>query len=174
MINNRRRRRWRRRGDLGVMARGLYRLNPNHRPKVDCSIGIWLCLIISHASHPPPSPSSSSTCHAIQHNVRRLREITNTRVMAVVKANAYGHGAVEVAAPRGCGRRVVRRGVCGEGVALRQAGLASTFWCWATRRSWPPMPSNRSRSAVYDLDVAKAYAESARSQHRRARARQSG
>ncbi|MBU3950030.1 MAG: alanine racemase [Proteobacteria bacterium] len=36
---------------------------------------------------------------AIAHNIRELRRITNpdSRLMAVVKANAYGHGSVEVA-----------------------------------------------------------------------------
>ena len=36
---------------------------------------------------------------AIAHNVRELRRITSpdARLMAVVKANAYGHGLVEVA-----------------------------------------------------------------------------
>src|SRR3990172_11517205 len=36
---------------------------------------------------------------AIAHNVRELRRLTRpqARVMAVVKANGYGHGAVEVA-----------------------------------------------------------------------------
>ena len=33
---------------------------------------------------------------AIRHNVRRLREISGVQVMAVVKANAYGHGMLEV------------------------------------------------------------------------------
>lgn len=61
---------------------------------------------------------------AIRCNVRRLRQLTNTPVMAIVKANGYGHGAVESA------RAAVEAGSewCGvarfeEAMALRQAGL---------------------------------------------------
>lgn len=34
---------------------------------------------------------------AIENNIQRIKEITNVKVMAVVKANAYGHGTVPVA-----------------------------------------------------------------------------
>lgn len=35
---------------------------------------------------------------ALQHNLKRVKELApNSRVMSVIKANAYGHGAVEVA-----------------------------------------------------------------------------
>ncbi|MGD2187914.1 MAG: alanine racemase, partial [Desulfobacterales bacterium] len=36
---------------------------------------------------------------AIAHNIKELRRITRSsaRLMAVVKANGYGHGAIEVA-----------------------------------------------------------------------------
>jgi alanine racemase len=34
---------------------------------------------------------------AIAHNVGRLRSLTGVEVIGVVKANAYGHGAPEVA-----------------------------------------------------------------------------
>jgi alanine racemase len=61
---------------------------------------------------------------AIRTNVRRLRQLAQTPVMAIVKANGYGHGAVETA------RAAVEAGAewCGvarfeEALALRQAGL---------------------------------------------------
>ena len=48
----------------------------------------------------PPNPPRPTyvvvDLSAIQHNLRRMEQITHTPVMAVVKANAYGHGAVEV------------------------------------------------------------------------------
>src|SRR5258706_6224845 len=60
---------------------------------------------------------------AIQYNLRRMQEITKTPVMAVVKANAYGHGALAV------GRKVLEAGarwlgvaVANEGLELRQGG----------------------------------------------------
>ena len=63
---------------------------------------------------------------AIAHNIRELRRITNpkARFMAVVKANAYGHGIVEVA------RESLENGVealgvahIEEGIQLRKAGI---------------------------------------------------
>ena len=61
---------------------------------------------------------------AIRRNISRLRELTGVRVMAVVKANGYGHGLVEVA------RAAALAGAayCGvarveEGLELRQAGV---------------------------------------------------
>ena len=51
--------------------------------------------------------------------------------MAVVKANAYGHGAVDGrgAGPAGVTRLAVAS--VDEGIALRQAGIKATFSCWA-------------------------------------------
>ena len=63
---------------------------------------------------------------AIAQNVRALRHITNAeaRLMAVVKANAYGHGVIEVA------RRALESGAdvlgvarLNEGIELRKAGF---------------------------------------------------
>lgn len=63
---------------------------------------------------------------AIAHNVRALKEHIGASVtlMAVVKANAYGHGAVEVAQTalrHGASRLAVAR--ANEGVLLREAGI---------------------------------------------------
>jgi alanine racemase len=65
---------------------------------------------------------------AIAHNARRLKECAGeeTELMAVVKANAYGHGAVPVARTaleNGASRLAVNRVL--EGVELRQAGIAA-------------------------------------------------
>lgn len=63
---------------------------------------------------------------AITHNVRLLRGLLDpgVRLMAVVKANAYGHGAVPVA--RACleaGAAWLAVAAVDEGLALRRAGL---------------------------------------------------
>jgi len=63
---------------------------------------------------------------AIGHNMRELRRITHprARMMAVVKADGYGHGAVHVAKTalaNGADMLAVAR--IDEGIALRQAGL---------------------------------------------------
>ena len=63
---------------------------------------------------------------AIAHNVRELRRITDpgAHLMAVVKANAYGHGVVEVtqkALESGADSLGVAR--IEEGIELRKAGV---------------------------------------------------
>jgi alanine racemase len=65
---------------------------------------------------------------AIAHNTRAIKRHIGPDValIAVVKANAYGHGAVEVARTalaHGADRLAVAR--VGEGVALREAGFAA-------------------------------------------------
>lgn len=64
---------------------------------------------------------------AIVGNARRIREVAGTEVYAVVKADAYGHGAVAVAAALEDAGAVA--GFCTslveEGVALRQAGISA-------------------------------------------------
>jgi len=65
---------------------------------------------------------------AVAHNVRELRRVTNSdaRLLVVVKANAYGHGAVEIA------EAALRNGADALGVArieeavqLRDAGVSA-------------------------------------------------
>jgi alanine racemase len=62
--------------------------------------------------------------HALRHNLNRVRQAApNAKVMAVVKANAYGHGLVRVA------RILLGANAFGvasfeEGLALRNAGVA--------------------------------------------------
>ncbi|MBI5829489.1 MAG: alanine racemase [Chloroflexi bacterium] len=109
---------------------------------------------------------------AIQHNIRRMRQITGTRVMTVVKANGYGHGAEAVA------RAAVEAGAdwlgvafSAEGVALRHAGLTAPVLVLGYT---PPHLAAEAIEhdlslAVFDPDVARAYAEAARILHRRAR-----
>src|SRR5512133_2528932 len=61
---------------------------------------------------------------AIQRNIKRLQAITSKPVMAVVKANAYGHGLLEVsraAVDAGVIRLCVAR--IEEALRLREAGI---------------------------------------------------
>ncbi len=61
---------------------------------------------------------------AIRHNVARFREVAGTEVCAVVKANAYGHGAVPVArAALAAGATWLAVALVEEGLELRQAGI---------------------------------------------------
>jgi Alr-MurF fusion protein len=77
---------------------------------------------------------------AIENNARRLKEIIggDVELMAMVKANAYGHGAVE------CSRAAVRGGATwlgvysvGEGLELREAGVTTpTLVVGPTPQEW--------------------------------------
>ena len=63
---------------------------------------------------------------AIAHNVRELRRITSpdSRLMAVVKANAYGHGLIEVAGKAlESGAQALGVARASEGIQLRNAGF---------------------------------------------------
>ena len=68
---------------------------------------------------------------AIAHNVRRVRGASGTELMAVVKANAFGHGAVAVS------RTALEAGASWLGVAtidealeLRRAGIDAPIFAW--------------------------------------------
>jgi alanine racemase len=69
---------------------------------------------------------------AIQHNVRVLRERAgHAQVMAVVKADGYGHGAVEVArAALAAGAAELGVATVDEALALRAAGLTAPVLAW--------------------------------------------
>ena len=72
---------------------------------------------------------------AIESNARTLRRITGTAVMAVVKADGYGHGAVTAARAALAGG-ADRLGVAypSEALALRAAGVGAPLLAWL----WPP------------------------------------
>lgn len=113
----------------------------------------------------PPRPTYALVqLDAIRHNVRRLREIVQKPIMAVVKANAYGHGAVEVArAAVEAGAAWLGVAFAGEGVALRRAGLRENILVLGYT---PPDLAAEAIAhdlslAVYDLPLARAYGEAA-------------
>jgi len=68
---------------------------------------------------------------AIRHNVRRIAEGTGGRVIAVVKANGYGHGAETVArAAIEGGAAMIGVADIDEAVSLRRAGIMEPILCW--------------------------------------------
>lgn len=70
---------------------------------------------------------------AIRHNVRRLREHAGTALMAVVKADGYGHGLVESArAAREGGADWLGVATLDEALALRAAGDDGPLLFWLT------------------------------------------
>ncbi|WP_013320422.1 alanine racemase [Gloeothece verrucosa] len=66
--------------------------------------------------------------HALAHNIRSIKQILSpsTALMAVVKADAYGHGAVRVAQTAlQAGATWLAIATLGEGIELREAGIAA-------------------------------------------------
>ncbi|CQD06251.1 alanine racemase [Mycolicibacterium conceptionense] len=80
----------------------------------------------------PLTPRAVVDLGAIDHNVRLLREHAGSaQVMAVVKADGYGHGAVEVGkAALAAGAAELGVVTIAEGLALRAGGIAAPVLCW--------------------------------------------
>jgi alanine racemase len=111
---------------------------------------------------------------AIAGNVRELRRRTDpgAKLMAVVKADGYGHGAVEVA------RTALANGAewlgvarLPEAIALREAGFNAPILVFGYT---PPAAAGRLldfdlRQSVYSLETAKAYSAAASTRGKRLR-----
>lgn len=68
---------------------------------------------------------------AIRHNVRVLRELVGVPLIAVVKADGYGHGMVEAArAAREGGAEWIATATVDEALQLREAGYGGPLLCW--------------------------------------------
>jgi alanine racemase len=68
---------------------------------------------------------------AIRHNVRVLRELVGVPLIAVVKADGYGHGMVEAArAAREGGAEWIAAATVDEALQLREAGYGGPLLCW--------------------------------------------
>ncbi len=112
----------------------------------------------------PPAPPLTVTVAridlgAIRHNARLLaRQAGASRLMAVVKADAYGHGAAPVS------QMLERDGVrdfavatVAEGVALRRAGVGGRILVFA-----PPQPAFLEAYAAHNLEASIPSLEGAR------------
>ncbi len=102
---------------------------------------------------------------AANFQIVRRRVAPEVKVMAVVKADAYGHGAVE------CARRLAREGADWfgvatpeEGIALRRVGVVQPILCFGG--CWEGQEAacigERLVPVVYRLDMAKALDMAAR------------
>ncbi|MFJ4658226.1 alanine racemase [Nocardia sp. NPDC088792] len=83
-------------------------------------------------NNPEPQVETLVDLDAIAHNVRILTEHAgDAAVMAVVKADGYNHGAIEVArAALAAGARELGVTTVPEAVALRAAGITAPILCW--------------------------------------------
>ena len=96
---------------------------------------------------------------AIAHNTRELRRLANpgARLMAVVKADGYGHGAERVArAAVAAGADWLGVAILEEALALRQAGIAAPIHVLGYLA-----PGQADTAAVYDLNLTVYDLESA-------------
>src|SRR6476620_569757 len=88
---------------------------------------------------------------ALAANVRTLRAAAGTRLMAVVKADAFGHGAVPVA--RTCltaGASWLGVTRVGEAPELRRAGIPAPVLAWL----FEPARAEEAAAAHVDLSVS--------------------
>jgi len=102
---------------------------------------------------------------AIKNNIREIQKMTHTQVMAVIKANGYGHGVLAVA------KAVTEAGAtwCGvarmeEALNLRRAGIISNVMVlgYTPPVLIPEAIENDIHVAIYDVEMARAYAENAK------------
>ena len=102
---------------------------------------------------------------AIKNNIRQIRSMTQTAVMAVIKANGYGHGVLEVAKAA----EVAGASWCGvarmeEALNLRAAGLGTEVMVlgYTPPNLIPEAIKHNIHVAIYDVGMAWAYAAQAR------------
>ncbi len=104
---------------------------------------------------------------AIRHNTRLIGRIVGERtaVMAIVKANAYGHGAVPVArAALDAGARWCGVATLPEGVALREAGVRAPILVlgYTPAALAEAALTHDLTVTLFDLEVARGFATAAR------------
>ena len=89
---------------------------------------------------------------AIKHNVALLKEKSTAELLAVVKADAYGHGLVSVAkATLDAGASMLGVALLEEAITLREAGVTAPILAWLVQ------PGSDFKSAIdLDIDLAAA------------------
>ena len=89
---------------------------------------------------------------AIKHNVELLKKTAGTNLLAVVKADAYGHGLVPVAqAALSAGASYLGVALLEEAITLREAGIDAPILAWLVQ------PGSDFKEAI-DLDIELAVA----------------
>lgn len=109
---------------------------------------------------------------AIARNTRAVRAVTPAAVMAVVKADAFGHGAVDVASTAlAAGASWLGVTSIEEALALRDAGIDAPILSWLNRidAPWADAVAQRIDVAVASLEQLEAVAAAAARAHRTAR-----
>jgi alanine racemase len=119
----------------------------------------------------PPLPSRLTwvelDLEAVGHNVRQVKARVgeDVGVMAIVKANAYGHGAVQVATTAlNNGAEYLGVASLGEALLLRQAGVIAPILILGHTPGWGArqLVQNDLAVTLYDLETACAFERVAR------------
>lgn len=109
---------------------------------------------------------------AIYENVKNAKALLkkDTKMMAIVKADGYGHGAVEVA--RQIDELVDAYGVAilEEGIELRKAGFTKPILIlgYTPKPLYPAMIRNDIATAVFTMEMAKEISDTAVAMHQKA------
>ncbi|HEY73989.1 MAG: alanine racemase [Chloroflexi bacterium] len=130
--------------------------------------------LIVRTARPSRSTWTEVNLEAIAYNVRRIKEIVGPKVdiLAVLKADAYGHGALTVA------RIALNNGAsfCGvasvnEAVKLRDGGVDAPILVLGYTPSWLAKAAllRDVTLTLYDTDVARAFSRAATDLRRTAR-----
>ena len=98
---------------------------------------------------------------AVKHNIKAFRNVlpNSTRIMAVVKANAYGHGAVQVSVEAiRAGAEYLGVASLDEALQLRDAGITAPIFVlgYTPPSGIEPAVDNDITIAIYSEDVLKA------------------
>jgi len=115
-----------------------------------------------------PTPVGTVDLSALAHNVAQVRQrlLPSSEILAVVKADAYGHGAVVIS------QTLVQLGIprlgvatLQEGIALREAGISAPILVMGAlfANQFPDMIAHRLTPVVYDREAAAGFAACPRS-----------
>ena len=89
---------------------------------------------------------------AIKFNVEMLKKTSGTKLLAVVKADAYGHGLIPVAqAAISAGADYLGVALLEEAVTLREAGISAPILAWLVQPG-----SDFAQAIALDIDIAAA------------------
>jgi alanine racemase len=99
---------------------------------------------------------------ALRFNLNQLRRLTGGKaeVLAVVKANAYGHGAPEIARElESAGAPIFGVATTEEGIELRLNGITAPILVFGGTypQEMERVLANRLTPVIYDLEVARAF-----------------
>ncbi len=101
---------------------------------------------------------------AVAHNVRRLCEIAGVPVMAVIKADGYGHGATRVArAALASGALALAVATLSEARALREVDITAPILVLGYTPPWQAHEAVKLgvTCAVFDSDTTRAFSDAA-------------